>query len=220
MGDLEAFANSESRIPLLTRAGLLHFQFETIHPFFDGNGRVGRMLITLFLTRERALSRPLLYLSHYFRQRRDEYTGRLQEVRDDGDWEAWLTFFLEGVAQVSNQATDTAHQIARLRETHRKEIPKLMGGRAGKAITLLEHLFEKPIASVSDVQQVTQSSFPTASSLVDGLESLGILREITGQRHYRRYAYKPYIDILNDNPEATPSAEPAPHAPPPSPAGV
>jgi Fic family protein len=207
MGDLEAYANSTSRIPLLTRAGLLHFQFETIHPFFDGNGRVGRMLITLFLTREKALRRPLLYLSHHFRMHREEYTARLQAVRDGGEVELWLKFFLEGVALVSLQATATAHSIAQLRETHRREIPKLMGGRAGKALTLLEHLFEKPIVSVSDVQRVTGSTFPTANSLVDALESLGILREVTGLRHYRRFAYKPYLDILNEK-------EPPPSAPP------
>jgi Fic family protein len=213
MSDLEAFTNAESKIPLLTRAGLLHFQFETIHPFFDGNGRVGRMLITLFLTRQRALRRPLLYLSYHFRQRRDEYSGRLQAVREGGDFEAWLTFFLDGVAQVSNQAAATANQIAELRETHRKEIPKLMGGRTGKALTLLEHLFAKPIVSISEVRHVTASSFPTASALVSGLESLGILRELTGQRHYRRFAYKPYLDILNDNPGPTRSSDPTPRLP-------
>jgi Fic family protein len=220
MGDLETFTNSASNLPLLTRAGLLHFQFETIHPFFDGNGRVGRMLITLYLTREGALHRPLLYLSHHFRQRRDEYTGRLQAVRDEGDWEGWLTFFLQGVAQVSSQASATALQIAQLRETHRREIPKLMAGRAGKALTLLEHLFAKPIVSVKDVQSVTASTFPTANSLVDGLESLGILREITGNRHYRRYAYKPYIDILNDNPDAPRRADLPPPPASAAPAGA
>jgi Fic family protein len=220
MGDLEAFTNSESRIPLLTRAGLLHFQFETIHPFFNGNGRVGRMLITLFLTREGALRRPLLYLSHHFKQRRDEYTGRLQAVRDQGDWEGWLTFFLEGVSQVSNQAAATAYQIAQLRESHRREIPKLMGGRAGKALMLLEHLFAKPIVSIREVRRVTGSSFPTANSLVGGLESLGILREVTGQRHYRRYAYKPYLDILSDGPETPRSANPAALSAPPPQAGT
>lgn len=210
MSDLEAFTNSESRMPLLTRVGLLHFQFETIHPFFDGNGRVGRMLITLFLTRQRALRRPLLYLSHHFRQRRDEYTARLQAVRDHGDFEAWLTFFLDGVAQVANQATATANQITELRENHRREIPKLMGRQAGKALTLLEHLFAKPIVSIGEVRRVTASSFPTASGLVTGLESLGILRELTGRRHYRRFAYKPYLDILNDGPDPTrvPNATP------------
>jgi Fic family protein len=198
MGDLETFTNSGARVPLLTRAGLIHFQFETIHPFFDGNGRVGRMLITLFLTREKALRRPLLYLSHYFRQRRKEYTSRLQAVRDDGDWEGWLTFFLAGVAQVSLQATATAEQIGQLREANRRELQELMGGRAGRALTLLDYLFAKPIVSVGEVQDVTKSSFPTANSLVDALESLGILREVTGQRHFRRFAYKPYIDVLNE----------------------
>ncbi len=201
MGDLEVFANQAIKTPLLTRAGLLHYQFETIHPFFDGNGRVGRMLITLFLTREGALRRPLLYLSHHFRQNREEYTSRLQAARDSGDVEGWLMFFLNGVTTVSNQATATAQRIAQLRETHRGEIPKLMGGRAGKGLTLLEHLYGNPILSVSDVKEVTHSSFPTANSLVLALESLGILREVTGQRHYRRYAYKPYLDLLNESEE-------------------
>ena len=209
LADLESFANTTSPIPLLVKAGLLHAQFETIHPFYDGNGRVGRMLITLLLTKEGALQRPLLYLSHHFRKRRDDYCARLQAVRDRGDWESWLTFFLEGVAQVSIQATHTAQQIATLRETNRSEIQKLMGGRAGKGLTLLESLFAKPIVSVEDVRRITHASFPTANSLVSALEGLGILREVTGQRHYRRYAYRPYIDILNESdsaPQAVPGA--------------
>jgi Fic family protein len=203
MGDLETFANAESKLPLLTRAGILHFQFETIHPFFDGNGRVGRMLITLYLTRQGALQRPLLYLSHYFRQRREEYCARLQEVRDDGDWESWLTFFLDGVGEVSKQAAATAYKIAALRESNRKEILDLMGGRAGRGLSLLESLYGHPIVSVDDVRRLTHVSFPTANSLVSALESLGILREETGQKHYRRYSYRPYIEILNERESTT-----------------
>lgn len=207
--ELEGFMNGRSRIPLLARAGLLHAQFETIHPFYNGNGRVGRMLISLLLTRERALHHPLLYLSHHFRQRREEYCARLQAIRDEGDWESWLLFFLEGVAQVSNQATETAHRIAALRETHRADIQRLMGGRAGKALTLLESLYAKPFVTVDDVRQLTGTAFPTANSLVGALESLGILREVTGQRHYRRFAYRPYLDILNE-PDSGPAAAPSP----------
>lgn len=203
MGDLELYANTESKLPRLTRAALLHFQFETIHPFFDGNGRVGRMLITLFLTRAGSLRRPLLYLSHYFRQRREEYCARLQAVRDDGDWESWLIFFLRGVAEVSEQASATACRIAELREANRAEILKLMGGRAGRALSLLESLYGKPIVSVEEVRRITHASFPTANTLVSALESLGILQEATGHRHNRRYAYVPYIQILSE-PEASP----------------
>lgn len=196
--DLETFINTPSPLPLLTRAGLVHAQFETIHPFYDGNGRVGRMLVTLLLTKEGALLQPLLYLSHHFRQHRDEYCAKLQAIRDRGDWEGWLTFFLEGVARVSSQATATANRITLLRERNRAEIQGLMGGRAGKALTLLEGLYAKPIVSVEEVRKMTHSSFPTANALVGALESLGILREATGQRHYRRFAYKPYIDILDE----------------------
>lgn len=198
MTELEAFIRSPSPLPLLARAGLIHAQFETIHPFYDGNGRLGRMLVSLLLTKERALSKPVLYLSYHFRRHREEYCQKLQAVRDNGDWESWLIFFLEGVAEVAAQATDTAHRIAYLRERNRSEIQGLMGGRAGKALTLLEGLFAKPIVSVRDVRELTRTTFPTANSLVGALESLGILREVTGQRHYRRFAYRPYIDILTE----------------------
>ena len=211
LSELEAYMNRRDAVPLLTKAGLLHAQFETIHPFLNGNGRVGRMLISLFLTKERALQRPLLYLSYHFRQRREEYCAKLQSIRDNGDWESWLIFFLNGVAQVSSQATDTAHRIAALRERDRAEILTLMGGRAGKALNLLESLFAKPIVSVEDVRKVTHSTFPTANTLVGALEGLGILREVTGQRHYRRYAYAPYIDILNET-ESRPQPAPSPAA--------
>lgn len=202
MAELETFIRSPSPLPLLTRAGLMHAQFETIHPFYDGNGRLGRMLVSLLLTKEGALSKPVLYLSHYFRRHRTEYCAKLQAVRDIGDWESWIVFFLKGVAEVADQATETAHRIANLREENRSEIQTLMGGRAGKALMLLEGLFAKPIVSVRDVRRITQTAFPTANSLVSALESLGILREITGQRHYRRFAYRPYIDILTEEDHA------------------
>ena len=202
MAELETFIRSPSPLPLLTRAGLMHAQFETIHPFYDGNGRLGRMLVSLLLTKEGALSKPVLYLSHYFRRHRTEYCAKLQAVRDIGDWESWIVFFLKGVAEVADQATETAHRIANLREENRSEIQALMGGRAGKALMLLEGLFAKPIVSVRDVRRITQTAFPTANSVVSALESLGILREITGQRHYRRFAYRPYIDILTEEDHA------------------
>jgi Fic family protein len=205
---LEHFINAPSPLPLLTRAGLLHAQFETIHPFIDGNGRIGRMLVTLLLTKEAALHQPLLYLSFHFRQHRQEYCDRLQAIRDSGDWESWLKFFLRGVADVSARATETANRLSALRENNRTEIQRLMGGRAGKALTLLESLYARPIVSIEDVRRVTQSTFPTASSLVAALESLGILRESTGQRHYRRFAYRPYLDILTDTDSAQPSTMP------------
>jgi Fic family protein len=213
LADLEAFINHPGPLPLLTRAGLLHAQFETIHPFFDGNGRIGRMLVTLLLTKEGALLQPLLYLSYHFRQRRDEYCARLQAIRDHGDWESWLTFFLDGVARVSSQAAETANRITLLRERNRMEIQGLMGGRAGKALTLLEGMFAKPIVSVEEVRAMTHTSFPTANALVSALESLGILREATGQKHYRRFAYKPYIDVLNET-DAPALPETSPRDPP------
>lgn len=203
LSELESFINSPPDLPLLVRAGLLHAQFETIHPFFNGNGRVGRMLISLLLTKEGALERPLLYLSHHFRLRRAEYCAKLQAIRDEGAWEEWLSFFLEGVAEVSMQATTTAQKISRLREANRREIQALMGGRAGKALMLLEALFGRPIVSVDDVRQITHASFPTSNGLVAALESLGILREVTGQRRKRRFAYRPYIDILNGTDNST-----------------
>jgi Fic family protein len=144
LGDLERFLHQKNGLPLLIKIGLAHAQFETIHPFLDGNGRIGRLLITFLLTERGALHKPVLYLSHYFKQQRQAYYDHLQAVRDQGAWEAWLAFFLCGVISVSGEATETARRILRLREDHRTAITEKLGRAAGNGHKVLESLFDKP----------------------------------------------------------------------------
>lgn len=196
LGQLEGFLHAEDDLPLLVRIGLAHAQFETIHPFLDGNGRVGRLLITFLLTERGALHQPVLYLSHYFKRHRQEYYDRLQRVRTAGDWEGWLGFFLQGVIEVSGEAAATARNILLLREQHRTAITDQLGRAAGNGHLVLESLYRRPIVSVHDVQAITGTSFAAANNLVARLEALEILLEVTGHRRNRRFRYEPYVRLF------------------------
>jgi Fic family protein len=195
---LEKFLHTDTRLPLLIKIGLAHAQFETIHPFLDGNGRVGRLLITFLLCEQKVLLKPVLYLSHYFKRHRQEYYERLQAVRDLGAWEAWIEFFLRGVAVVSEQATVTARRILLLREEHRSAIVEHFGRAAGNAHRMLEHLYKNPIMSVKEVQTLIGTTFPAANELVGRMVEHGILREFTGQARNRRFIYDQYIKLFSD----------------------
>ena len=201
LGDLERFLHTRSDLPLLVSIGLAHAQFESIHPFLDGNGRIGRLLITFLLCEREVLHKPVLYLSHYFKRYRTEYYEMLQAVRDAGDWEGWLKFFLRGVVEVSAQATDTARRILVLREDHRAEIAGQLGRTAGNGHLVLERLYKRPIISVAGVQKLTGTTYPAANDLVHRLAKIGILNEITGQRRHRRFRYDAYIRLF-DEPES------------------
>ncbi len=192
LGALEKFLHEgKSSVPLLIRCGLAHAQFETIHPFLDGNGRVGRLLITLMLCEEQALSRPLLYLSVFLKAHRAEYYDRLTAVRMQGHWEAWLKFFLRGISLTARAATRTARDIVALRESHRSAIAK-----NAKALKLLDHLYHQPLVSAKRVTAAVACSTPTALKLLDDFQSRGWLREITGLERNRRYRYQPYLDLF------------------------
>jgi len=197
LGKLELFLHEPSDLPALVRIGLAHVQFETIHPFLDGNGRVGRLLIAFYLCEQRILGKPVLYLSHFFKAHRQAYYDHLQAVRDHGDWEGWLSFFLQGVIEVSAQATETARQILSLRERHRLEVTTRLGRAAGNGHRVLEHLFQRPILSVADVKSLLGVTYPAASGVVSKFEELGILREITGHRRNRVFRYDPYVNLFN-----------------------
>lgn len=149
--------------PPLIKIARAHVQFETIHPFLDGNGRVGRLLITILLTEWAVLHKPVLYLSHFFKQHRQAYYEHLQSVRDRGDWEAWLAFFLRGVIAVAIEAADTARRIQLLREQHRSAITEQLGRAAGNGHRVLESLFDRPIVAVTDVQQMTGTTYAAAN---------------------------------------------------------
>lgn len=199
LGELESFLHSDPPLPMLIRIGLAHAQFESIHPFLDGNGRVGRLLIAFLLCEREILLKPVLYLSHYFKQHRQEYYDQLQSVRDRGTWEEWLTFFLRGVVEVSKQATETARRILLLRETHRSTITDQFGRAAGNGHRVMEHLYEHPIVSVNEVRERTGTTYSAANELVRKFVTSGILHEITGQARNRKFMYQSYIDLFRDD---------------------
>lgn len=203
MADLEHyFHDSASTLPALLRAGLVHVQFETIHPFLDGNGRVGRLLITFLLCHEGLLHDPLLYLSLYFKQHREEYYTRLDAVRTEGDWEGWLEFFLQGVAQTADGAVTAARQMVQLFEQDRTRIQD-EGRAAGSALRVHQALQERPLATVQQVADRTGLSFPTVSSSIQVLEGLDIVRELTGKQRNRLFGYEAYLAILRAGTELT-----------------
>lgn len=194
---LERFIHAESPLPLLIRVGLVHSQFETIHPFVDGNGRLGRLLITFMLCEQKALQKPVLYLSHYFKKHHQEYYDRLQAVRDKGAWEDWLMFFLKGIKEVSIEAADTARNILILREEHRETIAEQLGRSGANGMRIIEHLYRQPYISVGEVQDIIGATYATANNLVARLVELGILHEATGHKRNRRFLYRDYVELFD-----------------------
>ena len=201
MAALERFLHDDAtHLPVLIKSGLAHVQFETIHPFLDGNGRVGRLLITFLLCHSEVLREPLLYLSLYFKQNRATYYALLDAVRRDGDWEAWLAFFLEGVRQTAEGAVSTVRRLVALFQEDRGRIAP-SGRRAGSALRVHEALKGRPITSMQGVRQSTGLSFPATSSGMDLLVELGIARELTGRRRNRVFVHDRYLAILNEGTE-------------------
>lgn len=204
LGTLEEFFHEEaSRLPPLIKAGLLHVQFETLHPFLDGNGRIGRLLVTLYLCMENVLRKPLLYLSLYLKTHRADYYRLLQEVREHGAWEAWLEFFLTGVAETANQAFDAAMRIADLFRRDRERITA-DSDRAGSALRVLELLQQNPFATSGALVKRAGLSAPTVNAALADLQRLGVVREVTGRRRGRVFGYQAYLDILNEGADPLP----------------
>lgn len=198
MRQLVQFAGNPGPLPPLISIGLAHAQFETIHPFIDGNGRIGRLLVTLLLCRDRLLKRPLLYLSYYFKKNRLEYYDRLQATREPGAWEGWLKFFIRGVAEAADDATETAKRILNLREEHRRLLQTRLGLRSGPGLALLERLYRNPVVDVKLATQAAGLTYANTNRLISELEKLGILKETTGLRRNRRFAYEPYLRLFKD----------------------
>jgi Fic family protein len=200
LDNFEKFLHDDS-LPLLIQCGLAHAQFETIHPFLDGNGRVGRLLITFLLCHKRALERPLLYLSHYLKQHRAAYYDRLMSIRNDGDWEGWLKFFVRGVHEVSREAADTARNILKIREEHRRILnEKLAKDKLAATpydFAFLEYLFEQPIVTVRLAEERLSCAFVTANKVVERFVKLGLLEEMTGFQRNRRFRYAPYLALFD-----------------------
>lgn len=201
MGELEQFLHArDDGLPTLVRAGLAHVQFETIHPFLDGNGRTGRLLITFLLCEAGVLREPLLYLSLFFKQHRSDYYELLNAVRRTGDWEDWLDFFLEGVQETAEGAFTTSQRLLQLFAADRERIQQT-GRRAGSALRVHERLMSRPLQSISSVAESTALTFPTISAAMNLLVNLGIAREITGRRSDRLFAYNEYLSILSEGTE-------------------
>ncbi len=198
LGDWERFLHSETQdIPPLIKAGLLHVQFETIHPFLDGNGRLGRLLITLFLCAEGVLRQPLLYLSLYLKTHRTDYYRLLQEVRERGAWEAWLEFFLDGVAETANQAFETANRIASLLARDRERIVA-EADRTGSVLQVHDLMRTRPFLTASAAAEQSGLTMPTVNAALAQLQALGLVEEVTGRKRGRVFAYKTYLEALND----------------------
>ena len=196
LGDLEKFLH-ENDLPALIKIGLVHAQFETIPPFLDGNGRVGRLLIAFLLYEREILETPVLYISYYFKRHRQEYYDRLQAIRDTGNWEAWLKFFLTGLSEVSQEATETARRIVDLREQHRELVVNHFGRVAANGLKVLERLYQKPIIRVQDIVNITGVSFPAANNLMKKFIEHNLLIEITGLSRNRKFRYSSYIELFS-----------------------
>lgn len=201
LGDLEKFIHADTPgLPILIKAGLLHVQFESIHPFLDGNGRLGRLLITFLLCATGVLGEPVLYLSLYFKQHRERYYSLLQQVRDSGNWEAWLEFFLAGVAETSEQATDTARRLLQLFASHRDRLEAL-GRPAATALRLHQWMQRHPVFSIPQAARELGVSHPTMSKAVELLQNEEIVRQIDRKQRHRNFVYAEYLRILGEGTE-------------------
>jgi cell filamentation protein, protein adenylyltransferase len=200
MALLERFLHDQpGRTSPLMKAALAHVQFETIHPFLDGNGRIGRLLIALILCNEGILHQPLLYLSLYFKEHRQRYYELLNQIRTDGDWEAWLAYFAQAVLETADAAVETARRLSTLFSSDRERIQGI-GRSAGSLLQVHHELQSRPIARIGSLAKSTRLSVPTVTKALEGLEELGIVREITGRQRGRLYSYRRYLDLLNREP--------------------
>jgi Fic family protein len=201
MGALEKFFHGDPvKTPTLLKAALAHVQFETVHPFLDGNGRLGRLLITLLLCAEGALTEPILYLSLHFKSRRQEYYDHLQRVRTHGDWEGWVRFFLEGVISTSDEAVSTTRRVLALFEKHRRKLETL-GRAASSAFRVHEYLQRKPITGIREIEKDLNLTYPTVAGALDRMKNEHIVKELTGFKRNRVFAYAPYVELLSEGTE-------------------
>ncbi|MGM0578115.1 MAG: Fic family protein [Myxococcota bacterium] len=200
MGCLDPFEkflhDQPQRTPLLIKAALAHAQFETIHPFLDGNGRLGRLLITFLLCAEEALHEPILYLSLYFKEHREAYYERLQRVRTHGEWEEWLRFFLEATTTTARQAVDSARALLSLFAQDRRRLQESTGRRAGSALQIHDVLQRHPIISIGRAARESGLSEPTVSAVFKAMGDIDMVREVTGRQRGRMFSYGPYVELL------------------------
>ena len=199
MGDLEKFLHNEDiKTPALIRIAIAHYQFETIHPFLDGNGRIGRLIIPLYLVAEKILDKPLLYLSYFFELNKGLYYDNLSRVRTHSDMTQWIKYFLAGIEETSKQAVNKLIDVLHLKEQLEKEIHLNLGRKTSNAINVLDNLFKNPVTTINKVSELSGLSFKSASALVKDLEGMNILHEFTGQSRNRIFIFQTYLDIFKD----------------------
>lgn len=201
LSDLEKFIHHQDDLPILVRVGLVHVQFETIHPFLDGNGRLGRLIITLMLCQDQVLAQPALYVSLFFARNRFDYYRHLQAVRDKGDWEGWLLFFLRGVAEVGEEAIGIAKRIIGLHEKHRKIIDEHIGRSAGNGNRVLDLLHQNPVLTIPQVVESTGMSHTVANRLIGRFTEMGILEELTKGKRNRVFVYRDLFRVFREGPD-------------------
>lgn len=204
LSEFEKFLNDEpERMPAFIKAAMAHVQFETIHPFLDGNGRLGRLLITLMLCHEKVMGEPLLYLSLYFKQHRQSYYDLLQQVRTDGDWEAWMEFFMEAIRDTARQAVTTANRLTAIIREDRERIQS-MKRLTGSALRVLEVMMKTPVVTVSRVSEVTTIVPSSVSNVLKAMTGMGLVKELTGQKRNRLFCYDRYLKVLSEGTEPLP----------------
>lgn len=200
MGDLEIFLNNdEINVPALVRIAIAHYQFETIHPFLDGNGRIGRLMITLYLVSEGILDKPLLYLSLYFEKNKDLYYDNLSRVRTHNDMLQWIKYFLVGIEQTATLAVDTLSNILKLKESLENEMRSTLGRRSSSALNLLTALFKEPIITIDQAAKICKLSYKAANDLVTKMQESNYLKEVTGQSRNRIFIFEPYLNIFGND---------------------
>jgi Fic family protein len=197
MGQLELYLHNGNELPILINCALIHYQFETIHPFLDGNGRLGRLLITFYLCWKGVMQKPMLYLSYFFKLHRQEYYDRLNLVREQGDYEQWVTFFLKGIIVTCQSALETIKNVLSIADKHKKLLLKKKIA-SPYAIVLLDYLLTHPHVSIQQVSDQLQISYQTAATLIQQFEELGLLKEFTGRKRDRRFSYWEYLDCLSE----------------------
>mgnify|MGYP006138242777 CR=1 FL=1 len=199
LGDFENYMNTDHQLPPLIQCALLHYQFETMHPFNDGNGRVGRLLITLYLLSLGVLEQPVLYLSAYLKIHQQEYYDRLQQVRVEGSFEKWIAFFLEGIETVSNMVIDTTRRIQKLERDDTDRI--IAAGGSSDGVSFIRFLLQQPVIQIADVEQHLGKSRNTVTKLINLAESLGVIKQINEGKRNRKYAYSEYVALLSEGTE-------------------
>lgn len=198
LGDLERYIHEDSTISNLIKIALIHYQFETIHPFLDGNGRMGRLLIILYLREQGLIEYPVLYLSYFFKKNRNRYYELLNNIRIKGEFEEWIKFFIDGICEISEDAITSIQKIVELKNTDMKKIRELSGSNISNLLLIYDYLLQHPFLEAEDIKNLVGVSKPTANKLLENLMTIEIVELVEDKKRYRQYVYKKYVDILSE----------------------